>query len=139
VIGIGGTLGAIGGALMSKYAGDVLDRLGTYAPLFVLAGAAYFLRLLSCTCSVAALTAVEAFRRDHTLGGAGGDGGGPAGRRSFFLASGKADRRLHPGLDGRRLALLRDDDLLRHCSRAARPWSILAVLFNTLFREKPPP
>lgn len=47
VIGIGGTLGAVGGMLFSLHAGDVLERLGTYAPLFLLAGAAYFLALLS--------------------------------------------------------------------------------------------
>ncbi len=45
VIGIGGTLGAVGGMLFSLHAGDVLERLGTYKPLFVLAGAAYFLAL----------------------------------------------------------------------------------------------
>lgn len=63
VIGIGGTAGAIGGALMSKYAGDVLDRLGTYAPLFVLAGAAYFLALLSVHLLSPRLARVETFRR----------------------------------------------------------------------------
>jgi ACS family hexuronate transporter-like MFS transporter len=47
VIGIGGTLGAVGGMLFSLHAGDVLQRLGTYTPLFALAGAAYFLALLS--------------------------------------------------------------------------------------------
>ena len=48
VIGIGGTLGAVGGMFFSKYAGVVLDRLGgSYAPLFAVAGAAYFLALLS--------------------------------------------------------------------------------------------
>jgi MFS transporter, ACS family, hexuronate transporter len=45
VIGIGGTLGAVGGMFFSKYAGYVLDALGTYAPLFVVAGGAYFLAL----------------------------------------------------------------------------------------------
>jgi len=47
VIGIGGTLGALGGMLFALHAGDVLERLGTYTPLFVLAGAAYFLALLA--------------------------------------------------------------------------------------------
>ena len=52
VIGIGGTVGAVGGMFFSKYAGVVLDRLGgSYAPLFAVAGAAYFLALLSSTCS----------------------------------------------------------------------------------------
>jgi ACS family hexuronate transporter-like MFS transporter len=47
VIGIGGTLGAVGGMLMSLYAGAVLERIGSYAPLFAVAGAAYFLALMS--------------------------------------------------------------------------------------------
>lgn len=61
VIGIGGTVGAIGGALMSKYAGDVLDRLGTYTPLFVVAGAAYFLAVLSVHLLTPRLARVERF------------------------------------------------------------------------------
>ncbi|MES2755045.1 MAG: MFS transporter [Pseudomonadota bacterium] len=47
VIGIGGTLGAVGGMFFSKYAGYVLDALGSYTPLFVAAGAAYFLAILA--------------------------------------------------------------------------------------------
>jgi ACS family hexuronate transporter-like MFS transporter len=46
VIGIGGTAGAIGGMLLAKYAGWVLDHLGTYKPLFAYAGCAYLLALL---------------------------------------------------------------------------------------------
>ncbi len=46
VVGIGGTVGAVGGMLMAKYAGYVLDSIGSYAPLFVVAGSAYFLALL---------------------------------------------------------------------------------------------
>lgn len=47
VIGIGGTVGAVGGMFFSKYVGYILDQIGSYAPLFILAGAAYFLALLS--------------------------------------------------------------------------------------------
>ncbi|TRW16732.1 MFS transporter [Glacieibacterium frigidum] len=47
VIGIGGTVGAIGGMLMAKYAGFVLDSIGSYTPLFAVAGSAYFLALLA--------------------------------------------------------------------------------------------
>lgn len=47
VIGIGGTVGAIGGMLMAKYAGFVLDGIGSYTPLFAVAGSAYFLALLA--------------------------------------------------------------------------------------------
>jgi MFS transporter, ACS family, hexuronate transporter len=43
VVGIGGTAGAIGGMLMAKYAGWVLDELGSFTPIFVVAGAAYLL------------------------------------------------------------------------------------------------
>ena len=47
VIGIGGTLGALGGMLFSMYIGKVLDSVGSYAPIFAAAGGAYFLALLS--------------------------------------------------------------------------------------------
>lgn len=56
VIGIGGTLGAIGGALSSKMTGFFLSlpeftifgiTMQNYTPIFVLAGGAYFLALLS--------------------------------------------------------------------------------------------
>jgi len=46
VVGIGGMLGAVGGMLMSKYAGFVLDRIGSYEPLFILAGGVYLLAFL---------------------------------------------------------------------------------------------
>ncbi len=47
VVGIGGTVGAVGGILMSFYAGEILDRLGVYWPLFAVAASAYFLALLA--------------------------------------------------------------------------------------------
>lgn len=47
VVGIGGMLGAVGGVLMSFYAGEILDRLGIYWPLFAVAGSAYFVALLA--------------------------------------------------------------------------------------------
>ncbi|HEY2706839.1 MAG TPA: MFS transporter [Caulobacteraceae bacterium] len=46
VIGVGGAAGAIGGMLMSKYAGWVLDKMGTYTPIFIVAASAYGLALL---------------------------------------------------------------------------------------------
>lgn len=45
VVGIGGTAGAIGGMLMAKYAGYILDAFGSYAPIFAVAGSAYLLAL----------------------------------------------------------------------------------------------
>ena len=47
VVGIGGTIGAVGGMLMAKYIGFILDSFGTYTPLFAVAGSAYFLALLA--------------------------------------------------------------------------------------------
>lgn len=46
VVGIGGTAGAIGGMIMAKYAGYVLEVFGTYTPIFMVAGSAYLLALL---------------------------------------------------------------------------------------------
>jgi ACS family hexuronate transporter-like MFS transporter len=46
VLGVGGMLGAIGGMAMSKYAGWVLDRIGTYTPIFLVAASAYLIALL---------------------------------------------------------------------------------------------
>jgi ACS family hexuronate transporter-like MFS transporter len=46
VVGIGGTAGAIGGMLMAKYAGWVLEKIGSYTPIFVVAAGAYIVALL---------------------------------------------------------------------------------------------
>ena len=46
VVGIGGTAGAIGGMLMAKYAGWVLDGIGSYTPIFIVAGSVYILALI---------------------------------------------------------------------------------------------
>lgn len=46
IIGIGGTLGAIGGMFMAKFTGWVLDATGSYLPMFVIAGFAYLAALL---------------------------------------------------------------------------------------------
>jgi MFS transporter, ACS family, aldohexuronate transporter len=45
VIGIGGTVGAVGGMLFTLYTGQVLERIGSYTPIFVVAGSAYFVAL----------------------------------------------------------------------------------------------
>ena len=45
VVGIGGTAGAIGGMLMAKYAGWVLDGIGSYTPIFIVAAGVYILAL----------------------------------------------------------------------------------------------
>lgn len=46
VIGIGGTIGGVGGIVMAQYAGRVLDQLGTYTPIFVVAGSVYLVAVL---------------------------------------------------------------------------------------------
>ena len=46
VVGIGGMVGAFGGMAMAKYAGWVLDKIGSYTPIFVVAASAYLLALL---------------------------------------------------------------------------------------------
>ncbi len=46
MVGIGGTAGAIGGMLMAKYAGWVLDGIGSYTPIFIVAGTVYSLALI---------------------------------------------------------------------------------------------
>jgi ACS family hexuronate transporter-like MFS transporter len=40
-VGIGGMAGAVGGMLMSKYNGYILDVFGSYQPIFALACGAY--------------------------------------------------------------------------------------------------
>jgi ACS family hexuronate transporter-like MFS transporter len=47
VVGLGGFAGALGGMLMAKYAGWVLERFGgNYTPIFVIAGSAYLIALV---------------------------------------------------------------------------------------------
>ncbi|WP_454887146.1 MFS transporter [Sphingomonas oryzagri] len=45
VIGLGGLGGAIGGMLMAKFAGVILERVGSYGPIFAVAACAYLLAL----------------------------------------------------------------------------------------------
>ena len=45
VVGIGGMIGAIGGMAMAKYAGWVLEQIGSYTPLFIVAASAYLIAL----------------------------------------------------------------------------------------------
>ncbi|MBO9545517.1 MFS transporter [Caulobacter sp.] len=46
VVGIGGMLGAFGGMAFSKYIGNVLEQIGTYTPIFIVAGSVYLVALL---------------------------------------------------------------------------------------------
>ena len=46
VIGIGGGLGAAGGALLDLFVGHIVKWTGSYIPVFALCGSAYLLALL---------------------------------------------------------------------------------------------
>jgi ACS family hexuronate transporter-like MFS transporter len=45
VIGIGGTAGAVGGMLFALYIGQILERVGSYGLIFVVAGSVYLMAL----------------------------------------------------------------------------------------------
>lgn len=45
VVGLGGAAGALGGMLMAKFAGWVLDTVGSYGPIFAVAACAYLVAL----------------------------------------------------------------------------------------------
>lgn len=45
VVGIGGMAGSIGGMLIALVVGEILQRTGTYFPIFIMAGAAYLVAL----------------------------------------------------------------------------------------------
>ncbi|XJJ61598.1 MFS transporter [Novosphingobium sp. BL-8H] len=47
VVGIGGTAGAIGGMLIAKFVGTVLQLTGSYALIFMVAGCAYLVALMA--------------------------------------------------------------------------------------------
>jgi ACS family hexuronate transporter-like MFS transporter len=46
VVGIGGMAGAVGGMLIALAVGEILQRTGSYVPIFVIAGSAYLVALL---------------------------------------------------------------------------------------------
>jgi ACS family hexuronate transporter-like MFS transporter len=46
VVGIGGAAGAVGGMLISKVTGYILEFTGSYLPIFVIAGSVYLIALL---------------------------------------------------------------------------------------------
>jgi ACS family hexuronate transporter-like MFS transporter len=46
VVGIGGMAGAVGGMLISLAVGEILQRTGSYVPIFIIAGSAYLIALL---------------------------------------------------------------------------------------------
>ena len=45
VVGIGGTVGAIGGMMMAKFTGYVLQTTGSYTLIFAVAGSTYLIAI----------------------------------------------------------------------------------------------
>jgi ACS family hexuronate transporter-like MFS transporter len=45
VVGIGGMAGAIGGMMIARLVGEILERTGSYVPIFIIAGSAYIAAL----------------------------------------------------------------------------------------------
>lgn len=46
VVGIGGMAGAVGGMLIARLVGEILERTGSYVPVFIIAASAYLIALL---------------------------------------------------------------------------------------------
>jgi ACS family hexuronate transporter-like MFS transporter len=61
VIGLGGLAGASGGMLMSMYASNVLQRIGSYTPIFIFASCAYLVALTVIHLIAPRYTAVTRF------------------------------------------------------------------------------
>lgn len=134
VIGIGGTMGAIGGALFSKYSGDILDRVGSYAPMFIAAGGAYFLAILSVHLLSPRLARVERFRRSTPWAVIVAVLAGLVGAL-IFLVSGKNTAGCIPVWMGPTTPCFQPPSyyaMLGVCAAVA----ILAIVVNTVMREK---
>jgi ACS family hexuronate transporter-like MFS transporter len=56
VVGMGGMAGAVGGMLIALAVGEILQRTGSYVPIFVIAGSAYLVALLVIHALVPRLT-----------------------------------------------------------------------------------
>jgi ACS family hexuronate transporter-like MFS transporter len=46
VVGIGGMAGAVGGMMIARVVGEILERTGSYVPIFIIAASAYLAALL---------------------------------------------------------------------------------------------
>jgi ACS family hexuronate transporter-like MFS transporter len=60
VVGIGGMAGSIGGMLIAKVAGYVLEWTGSYQPMFIIASSAYLIALAVIQILVPQLRPAEA-------------------------------------------------------------------------------
>jgi ACS family hexuronate transporter-like MFS transporter len=64
VVGLGGAAGALGSMLMAKFAGWVLQTLGSYTPIFVVASGTYLVALLVVHAITPRYDPVTAFKAD---------------------------------------------------------------------------
>ncbi len=135
VIGIGGTVGAIGGALFSKYSGDILDRVGSYAPMFISAGAAYFLALLAVHLLSPRLARVESFRRSTPWAVLVSSIAGLIGVVIFLVSGKRAAEGCIPVWMGPTTPCF-DPVSYYGMLAAAAGVAILAIVVNTITREK---
>jgi len=46
VVGIGGMAGAVGGMMIARLVGEILQRTGSYVPIFIIAASTYLVALL---------------------------------------------------------------------------------------------
>ena len=46
VVGIGGMAGAVGGMMIARLVGEILQRTQSYMPIFIIAASAYLVALL---------------------------------------------------------------------------------------------
>ena len=67
VIGIGGTVGAIGGMLMAKFTGYILETTGSYTPIFAVAGSTYLIAVIVIHLLSPRLARVDAAERAAAL------------------------------------------------------------------------
>ncbi len=68
VVGIGGTAGAIGGMLIALAVGEILQRTGSYVPIFIIAGSAYLVALAIIHLLLPRLERAEVSGERPTLG-----------------------------------------------------------------------
>ena len=66
VVGIGGMAGAVGGMLIAKVVGYVLQWTGSYLPIFIIAGSTYLTALLVVHLLVPRFAAARVEREGET-------------------------------------------------------------------------
>ncbi len=67
VVGIGGTVGAIGGMMMAKFTGYILETTGSYTPIFAVAGSTYLIAVIVIHLLSPRLARVDATAQGATL------------------------------------------------------------------------